>query len=116
MKVKLQELEKLIDGRFIATFVRLESGEQFKVVGPAEDWPDEIFDTTPTVDDDESDEIDQLLAEEGLSTDDLQWVDIARSDWDTMEKARLLKPSPRDISDMIGAGDVEDEERGEDGA
>ncbi len=90
-KIELVEIERLRDGRFIATFRRHDSESRFKVVGPAEDWSEEIFDATPAVDDDESREVDRLLAKQGIDTDDTQWIDVAEEDWGLIEKDRLIR-------------------------
>ena len=90
-RIELVEMEHLRDGRFIATFRRCDAESRFKVVGPAEDWPDELFDATPAVDDDESREVDRLLARQGIDTDDTQWIDVAEEDWELIEKDRLIR-------------------------
>lgn len=90
-RIELLEIEHLRDGRFIATFRRRNTESRFKVVGPAEDWPDELFDATPAVDDDESKEVDRLLRKEGIDANDLQWIDVAEEDWDLIEKDRLIR-------------------------
>jgi len=91
-RIELVEIEHLRDGRFIATFRRRDTKTLFKVVGPAEDWPDELFDATPAIDDEnESREVNRILAKEGIDTEDLQWIDVAEEDWDLIEKGRLIR-------------------------
>ncbi|MEO0181608.1 MAG: hypothetical protein ABIM74_10585 [candidate division WOR-3 bacterium] len=90
-RVELLKVEHLRDGRFIATFQM--GGSRFKVVGPAEDWPEELFDATPAIDDREYREVDRLLSEAGIDTKDLQWIDVAEEDWALIEKARFVRLS-----------------------
>ncbi len=106
-KIELVEMERLRDGRFIATFRRVGNGSRFKVVGPAEDWSEELFDATPAVDDDESREVDKILAKQGVDTDDIQWIDVAEEDWGLIEKDRFIRFS------RGGAEEWTEEEEGE---
>jgi len=105
-KIELINIEHLRDGRFIATFRKRDTKTLFKVVGPAEDWPDELFDATPAIDDEESREVDRLLAEKGIDTDDLQWIDVAEEDWDLIEKEKLIRFSKRGSEDWIEEEDT----------
>lgn len=94
-RIELLEIEHLRDGRFIATFRRSDTETRFRVVGPAEDWPEELFDATPAVDDEESRQVDRLLSRKGMETTDLQWIDVAEEDWELIEKARFIRFSRR---------------------
>ncbi|MGC8895052.1 MAG: hypothetical protein ACP5QG_09445 [candidate division WOR-3 bacterium] len=92
-RIELIGIERLRDGRFIATFRRRGLESRFKVVGPAEDWSDALFDAMPAVDDDESKEVDRLLASVGINAEDTQWIDVAEKDWGLIERYRLIRLS-----------------------